>query len=103
MTVVAIMFIDFFHLQLIGDKNASIAGQNAVEGNLNFADKYKSELTDQKVNTIISDYLEICKNKVKEKRQIFDYFQWAVVDTFTPVKEQDIYTEMIDSIRAGVD
>lgn len=100
MSIMAIIFIGFFHSQLMSDKHSSISGRSAGERNLEFAEKYKGELTDKKVKTIITDYLDIYQEKVKEKKQIFDYFQWTVVDTFTPVTEQDIYMEMIDSVRA---
>ncbi len=99
MSIMAIIFIGFFHSQLMSDKHSSISGRSAGERNLEFAEKYKGELTDKKVKTIITDYLDIYQEKVKEKKQIFDYFQWTVVDTFTPVTEQDIYMEMIDSVR----
>ncbi len=71
MSIMAIIFIGFFHSQLMSDKHSSISGRSAGERNLEFAEKYKGELTDKKVKTIITDYFGHLPRKGKRKKANF--------------------------------
>lgn len=99
LSISAVLFIGFFYSQLSSSNHSSISGRTMVERNLDFANKYKGELTDQKVKAIVSDYLEVYQDKVRDNAQIFDYFQWSVIDTFTFAGQQDIYLEMTDAVK----
>ncbi|MDA9461659.1 hypothetical protein B835_1563 [Enterococcus mundtii 3F] len=102
LSLFAIVYIGFFQSQLRGAKNiTNVSGRESIERYLNFTNEYQGELTDHKVKKITSDYLKIYQDKKRKNIQIFDYFQWSVVDTFTNHEEQDVYVEMIDAIRDG--
>lgn len=102
LSLFAIVYIGFFQSQLRGAKNiTNVSGRESIERYLDFTNEYQGELTDHKVKKITSDYLKIYQDKKRKNIQIFDYFQWSVVDTFTNHEEQDVYVEMIDAIRDG--
>lgn len=102
LSLFAIVYIGFFQSQLRGAKNITgVSGRESIERYLDFTNEYQGELTDHKVKKITSDYLKIYQDKKRKNIQIFDYFQWSVVDTFTNHEEQDVYVEMIDAIRDG--
>ncbi|PTO40551.1 ABC transporter permease [Enterococcus mundtii] len=102
LSLFAIVYIGFFQSQLRGAKNiTNVSGRESIERYLDFTNEYQGELTDHKVKKITSDYLKIYQDKKGKNIQIFDYFQWSVVDTFTNHEEQDVYVEMIDAIRDG--
>lgn len=102
LSLFAIVYIGFFQSQLRGAKNSTdVSGRESIERYLDFTNEYQGELTDHKVKKITSDYLKIYQDKKRKNIQIFDYFQWSVVDTFTNHEEQDVYVEMIDAIRDG--
>lgn len=102
LSLFAIIYIGFFQSQLRGAKNITdVSGRESIERYLDFTNEYQGELTDHKVKKITSDYLKIYQDKKRKNIQIFDYFQWSVVDTFTNHEEQDVYVEMIDAIRDG--
>ena len=102
LSLFAIVYIGFFQSQLRGAKNiTNVSGRESIERYLDFTNEYQGEMTDHKVKKITSDYLKIYQDKKRKNIQIFDYFQWSVVDTFTNHEEQDVYVEMIDAIRDG--
>ncbi|MBE6171794.1 ABC transporter permease subunit [Enterococcus mundtii] len=102
LSLFAIVYIGFFQSQLRGVKNITgVSGRESIERYLDFTNEYQGEMTDHKVKKITSDYLKIYQDKKRKNIQIFDYFQWSVVDTFTNHEEQDVYVEMIDAIRDG--
>ncbi|MBO1299350.1 MULTISPECIES: ABC transporter permease subunit [unclassified Enterococcus] len=102
LSLFAIVYIGFYHSQLRGAKNITdVSGRESIERYLDFTDEYQGELTDQKIKKITSDYLKIYQDKKIKNNQIFDYFQWSVVDTFTNQEEQDVYVEMTNTIRDG--
>lgn len=102
LSLFAIVYIGFFQSQLRGAKNITgVSGRESIERYLDFTNEYQGEMTDHKVKKITSDYLKIYQDKKRKNIQIFDYFQWSVVDTFTNHEEQDVYVEMIDAIRDG--
>lgn len=92
----AIIYMGLFQSQLTGIKNVTESwGKIEAARNIHLADEYKGELTDQKVKTIISDYLKVYQANRKMKKDNFDYFYWSFANTF--VGEQDIYLEMIET------
>lgn len=100
MSIIGIMFIDFFNSQLVGVKDSAFLGRDSIDRNLDFANKYQGELTDTKINIIISDYLDVYQEKIKSNQHTFDYFPWAILDNFTPItEEQDVYLEMNDAVK----
>ena len=96
MSLFAIVYMGLFQSQLTGIKNVTESwGKIEAERNIHLADEYKGELTDQKVKTIISDYLKVYQENRKMEKDNFDYFYWSIVNTF--VSGQDIYIDMIDA------
>lgn len=99
MSLFALFYIQFFNSQLTGS-HSSLDSRSSIERNLNFSKEYQGELTDGKVKTIVSDYLDIYREKTLAKKDYFDYFQWAVVDTFTvPSRDENIYNKMLEAIE----
>lgn len=68
-------------------------------------EKYSGDLTDEKVQLIVSDFMDLFQDNINIKNGWYDGpfypFYWEIVHAFVPRKKVDIFITMIERVQAG--
>ncbi|MGT2754717.1 ABC transporter permease subunit [Streptococcus ovis] len=67
--------------------------------------KYSGEFTDEKVQLVVSDFMDLFQDNIDIKNEWYDGpfypFYWEITDAFVSRKTFDIYVRMINKVKAG--
>lgn len=92
-------YIYFFHSQLTGIAQVDeVYGKEAVIKNEQIANAHAGTLTDERIQSVISDYMK--EIQAKRHEDFFDVFSWYTADAFLEDK-MGFYEKIAESTESG--
>ncbi|WP_100329967.1 ABC transporter permease subunit [Bacillus xiapuensis] len=99
LAIAGIFLVGYYYSQV-----SYVEQKNADKGYPEFyseiTNKYAGEFNDQKVEEVLTDYMDRYQSHVDEEKRPFDVFSYYIGDIFFP-KEEDVYLKMNEAMESG--
>lgn len=110
LVVTSFLLFGIFYVRYYQSQSNYAVREMVPEGNTTrierlVEEKYSGDLTDEKVQLIVSDFMDLFQDNINLKNGWYDGpfypFYWEIANAFVPRKKVDIYTTMIERVQAG--
>lgn len=99
LVVSGIFLVGYYYSQVTyADQNNADKGYPDYYSNV--SNKYSGEFNDEKVEEVLSSYVDIYQSEHVGDKRPFDVFSWYIAEAFFP-NGQDVYLNMNDAVENG--